>query len=93
MAQDTSQEMVLFEGFRWLNIGTSSMIKAMSWNEQHSKLHVQFANGDVYEYDGIKSALVERWEDKSHQPTYSLGQDFNREVADNPVIYPYRRLG
>lgn len=85
-------ELQLEPGFRYLNIGTSSMIKCMAYSDEHEVLHVQFANGSVYEYQGVELAHVVRWEDRSHELTWSLGKDFDAEITKKPTVYPYQRL-
>ena len=63
---------------------TSSQLKSVGHDPATNKMHIEFKNGVVYEYDGVSTA--------DHQALVgaaSVGQHFNKHVKYG---FTYRKL-
>lgn len=63
---------------------TSSQLKSVGHDPDTNKMHVEFKNGSVYEYDGVSAS--------DHQALVSspsVGQHFNKHVKFG---FTYKKL-
>lgn len=62
----------------------SSNLRSVAYDMESQVLEIEFANGSVYEYAGVPSAVH-----AALMPAASHGSFFNRNIKDR---YPHREL-